>query len=75
MTDFKLDEGTRAIIREIAWTVGNEVTSQLKEEIINQIAFHASQCEASKFRNSKAWIIGVIGGTIVALFTWLLKII
>ena len=66
-------EGDRAIIKEIAFEVGEVVSKKIKEDIILQIELHRTKCEAAKFGAVKTVISAVIGGTIIAVFNWLIR--
>jgi hypothetical protein len=75
-----LDDGDKAIVKEIARAVGREIGQELSKNVADQIMLHAASCTAVKdiqgWRTSiKALVIGVAigaaligsGGTVAAL--------
>jgi hypothetical protein len=69
----EFSEGDRAIIKEIAWEVGEELSRRFKEDVATQIELHTTRCEAQKFGGFKTAISAIIGGAIIAVFDWLIR--
>ena len=75
----EMDEGQRAIIREIAFQVAGQIATDLKAHFATQIELHKSGCpvkvkvEATLSEAKGAWkTVAVISAVIGAVGTWLL---
>jgi len=68
-----LSEGTRALIKEMAREVIAENHKHLKAEMATEIKLHAAQCSAKKYANGKNFISAIVGGGLVAFWTWFLR--
>jgi len=65
------DEGTRAIIKEIAQEVLNECKIRWDRDMQIRLELHTAQCEARKYSGWKHFVSSVFGGLTVAIFWWL----
>lgn len=65
--------GEKAYIELAAERAADKAVEKAKTEWTKDIKLHKLQCDVGKFKVGFGLVCSIIGGTIVALFSWFLR--